>query len=69
MADHGEYNMRTPVVERSERQQRLLTNYFVRNFGPDFNKQKETAQKLLKMGADKILEDVYKEEVAVPNQP
>jgi hydroxymethylbilane synthase len=30
---------------------------------------KETAQKLLKMGADKILEDVYREEVAVPNQP
>ncbi len=29
----------------------------------------ETAQKLLKQGADKILEDVYREEVAVPNQP
>jgi hydroxymethylbilane synthase len=30
---------------------------------------RETAQKLLKMGADKILEDVYREEVAVPYQP
>ena len=46
MVDHGERNMRAPAPERSERQQWLLTNYFVRNFGPDFNKQKETAQKL-----------------------
>ena len=46
MADHGELNMRTPLPERSERQQWLLTDYFVRNFGPDVNKQKETTQKL-----------------------
>jgi hydroxymethylbilane synthase len=30
---------------------------------------RETAQKLLKRGADKILSDVYSEEVAVPPQP
>jgi hydroxymethylbilane synthase len=30
---------------------------------------KETAQKLLNQGADKILEEVYRQEVAVPNQP
>jgi hydroxymethylbilane synthase len=30
---------------------------------------RETAQQLLKQGANKILEDVYKEVVAVPNQP
>jgi hydroxymethylbilane synthase len=30
---------------------------------------RETAQKLLKRGADKILRDVYAEEVVVPNQP
>ncbi len=30
---------------------------------------RETAHKLLKRGAEKILSDVYKEEVVVPNQP
>lgn len=30
---------------------------------------RETAQKLLKRGAEKILNDVYREEVAVPRQP
>ena len=30
---------------------------------------KQTAQKLLQQGADKILEEVYRHEVAVPNQP
>lgn len=30
---------------------------------------RETAQKLLRRGADKILSDVYSEEVAVPRQP
>jgi hydroxymethylbilane synthase len=30
---------------------------------------RETAQKLLKRGADKILNDIYNEEVAVPRQP
>jgi hydroxymethylbilane synthase len=30
---------------------------------------RETAQKLLKRGADKILNDVYSQEVAVPQQP
>ena len=30
---------------------------------------RETAQKLLKRGAEKILNDVYREEVAVPKQP
>ena len=30
---------------------------------------RETAQKLLERGADKILRDVYTQEVAVPKQP
>jgi len=30
---------------------------------------RQTAQKLLQQGADKILEEVYRHEVAVPNQP
>jgi hypothetical protein len=46
MVDHAERNMRTPVSERSERAQWLLTDYFIRNVGPAFGKQKETAQKL-----------------------
>jgi hypothetical protein len=46
MADHGERIMRTPLSERSDRAQWLLTDYFIRNAGPAFGKQKETAQKL-----------------------
>jgi hypothetical protein len=46
MADHGERIMRTPMAERGERQQWQLTDYFIRNFGPQFGKQKEAAQKL-----------------------
>lgn len=44
----------------------------LREFAQGDNPEKlgrETAEKLLKRGADKILADVYSEEVAVPRQP
>jgi hydroxymethylbilane synthase len=44
----------------------------LREFGQGSDPQRlgcETAQKLLKRGADKILSEVYNEEVAVPRQP
>jgi hypothetical protein len=45
MADHGERIMRAAAEKRSEREQWLLTDYFVRNTGP-LGKQKDNADKI-----------------------
>ncbi|MDW8356044.1 MAG: PSD1 and planctomycete cytochrome C domain-containing protein [Bryobacterales bacterium] len=46
MVDAGEKMLHTPLEERSERHQRRLTDYFIRNPGPDFGKDKELMGKL-----------------------
>src|SRR5262249_55234718 len=46
MVDHGERIMRQPVSQRTPREQHSLTDYFVRNSGPVFSKQQDTAAKL-----------------------
>src|SRR5262249_12910584 len=44
--DHADRVMRKPAAQRTEREQRRLTDYFVRNSGPVIAKQKEITDKL-----------------------
>jgi hypothetical protein len=51
--DHADRVMRKPTQQRSERERQRLTDYFVKNPGPAFSKQKELAAKL-KEARDKL---------------
>jgi hypothetical protein len=56
MVDHGQRMMRTPITERTEREERILTSYFLRGSFPALEKGKPLAPKLkeLRSKLDKL---------------
>ncbi len=46
MLDNAQAMLLTPDAERTEKQRDRLTNYFVRNLGPDFNRDKELVARI-----------------------